>query len=141
MGSLAYRRSERIFTGGRDTLAECLSGSATGKLLYEHLGRESSKIAVLVTSLDGQTFPTQVVPKHYRDRADAENCFDRTQEPMGMERLRRPHPPPPDRGQNQRQHGLEVGLKGTPESAVFLEMNPSAKSPAVKRTQAPEIAV
>lgn len=36
----------------------------------------SGKIAVLVTSLDSIAFPTSVMPKHYRDRADAENCFD-----------------------------------------------------------------
>jgi len=35
----------------------------------------SGKIAVLVTSLDPQAFPATVIPKHYRDRADAENCF------------------------------------------------------------------
>jgi hypothetical protein len=33
------------------------------------------KIAVLVTSLDPEAYPTCVMPKHYRDRGDAENCF------------------------------------------------------------------
>jgi Transposase DDE domain len=41
------------------------------------------KIAVLVTSLDEQAFPTQVIPKHYRDRADAENCFDELKNQWG----------------------------------------------------------
>ncbi len=43
----------------------------------------SGKIAVLVTSLDEQAFPTQVIPKHYRDRADAENCFDELKNQWG----------------------------------------------------------
>ena len=45
--------------------------------------RWSGKIAVLVTSLDEQAFPTQVIPKHYRDRADAENCFDELKNQSG----------------------------------------------------------
>jgi hypothetical protein len=36
----------------------------------------SGKIAVLVTLLDKEAFPTQAMPRHYRDRADAENSFD-----------------------------------------------------------------
>jgi hypothetical protein len=43
----------------------------------------SGKIAVLVTSLDEEAFPTQVIPKHYRDRADAENCFDELKNQWG----------------------------------------------------------
>jgi hypothetical protein len=43
----------------------------------------SGKIAVLVTSLDPIAFPTQVMPKHYRDRADAENCFDELKNQWG----------------------------------------------------------
>lgn len=31
---------------------------------------------MLVTSLDPVAFATIVMPKHYRDRADAENCID-----------------------------------------------------------------
>ena len=38
---------------------------------------------MLVTSLDEQTFPTIVMPKHYRDRADAENCFDELKNQWG----------------------------------------------------------
>ncbi len=30
-----------------------------------------------------QAFPTQVIPKHYRDRADAENCFDELKNQWG----------------------------------------------------------
>ena len=41
------------------------------------------KIAVLVTSLDAVAFPTIVMPKHYRDRADAENCFDELKNQWG----------------------------------------------------------
>ena len=36
----------------------------------------SGKIAGLVTSLDPEVFPATVIAKHYRDRADVENCFD-----------------------------------------------------------------
>jgi hypothetical protein len=43
----------------------------------------SGKIAVLVSSLDAQAFPAQVIPKHYRDRADAENCFDELKNQWG----------------------------------------------------------
>jgi hypothetical protein len=43
----------------------------------------SGKIAVLVTSLDVIAFPAQVMPKHYRDRADAENCFDELKNQWG----------------------------------------------------------
>lgn len=43
----------------------------------------SGKIAVLVTSLDPVAFPTQVMPKQYRDRADAENNFDELKNQWG----------------------------------------------------------
>ena len=43
----------------------------------------SGKIAVLATSLDPEAFPTCVMPKHYRDRGDAENCFDELKNPWG----------------------------------------------------------
>lgn len=43
----------------------------------------SGKIAVLVTSLDALAFPTQAMPKHYRDRADAENGFDELKNQWG----------------------------------------------------------
>jgi hypothetical protein len=43
----------------------------------------SGKIAVLVTSLDVIAFPTQVMPKHYRDRGDAENGFDELKNQWG----------------------------------------------------------
>jgi hypothetical protein len=43
----------------------------------------SGKIAVLVSSLDPTAFPTIVMPKHYRDRADAENCFDELKNQWG----------------------------------------------------------
>ena len=43
----------------------------------------SGKIAVLVTSLDPEAFPTQVMPKQYRDRADAENSFDELKNQWG----------------------------------------------------------
>jgi hypothetical protein len=43
----------------------------------------SGKIAVLVTSLDPIAFPTTAMPKHYRDRADAENCFDELKNQWG----------------------------------------------------------
>ena len=43
----------------------------------------SGKIAVLVTSLDPEAFPTCVMPKHYRDRGDAENCFDELKNQWG----------------------------------------------------------
>ena len=43
----------------------------------------SGKIAVLVTSLDPRAFPTQSMPKQYRDRADAENSFDELKNQWG----------------------------------------------------------
>ncbi len=43
----------------------------------------SGKIAVLVTSLDARAFPPTAMPKHYRDRADAENCFDELKNQWG----------------------------------------------------------
>ena len=43
----------------------------------------SGKIAVLVTSLDPIAYPTTVMPKHYRERADAENCFDELKNQWG----------------------------------------------------------
>jgi len=43
----------------------------------------SGKISVLVTSLDIVAFPTQIMPKHYHDRGDAENCFDELKNQWG----------------------------------------------------------
>lgn len=43
----------------------------------------SGKIAVLVTSLDAQAYPAIAMPRHYRDRADAENCFDEIKNQWG----------------------------------------------------------
>jgi len=43
----------------------------------------SGKIAVLVTSLDARAYPAIIMPKHYRDRADAENCFDELKNQWG----------------------------------------------------------
>jgi len=41
------------------------------------------KISVLVTSMDGEAWPTVSLPKHYRDRGDAENCFDELKNQWG----------------------------------------------------------
>ena len=43
----------------------------------------SGKIAVLVTSLDIVAFPTESMPLHYRERADAENCYDELKNQWG----------------------------------------------------------
>lgn len=43
----------------------------------------SGKIAVLVTSLDEQGWPARLMPKQYRDRADAENNFDELKNQWG----------------------------------------------------------
>ena len=43
----------------------------------------SGKIAVLVTSLDEDAFPTRVMPKHYRNPGDAENNFDELKNQWG----------------------------------------------------------
>lgn len=43
----------------------------------------SGKIAVLVTSLDAQAYPATAMPRHYRDRSDAENCFDEIKNQWG----------------------------------------------------------
>lgn len=37
----------------------------------------------MVSSLDEIAFPTIVIPKHYRDRGDAENCFDELKNQWG----------------------------------------------------------
>ena len=41
------------------------------------------KISVLVSSLDERTFPTREMPRHYRERADAENSFDELKNQWG----------------------------------------------------------
>ena len=43
----------------------------------------SGKIAVLVTSLDIIAFPTQAMPRLYRERGDAENCYDELKNQWG----------------------------------------------------------
>ena len=43
----------------------------------------SGKIAVLVTSLDKEAWPTIIFPKQYRDRGDGENCYDELKNQWG----------------------------------------------------------
>ena len=43
----------------------------------------SGKIGVLVSSLDIAAYPVQVMPRFYRDRAAAENCFDELKNQWG----------------------------------------------------------
>ena len=43
----------------------------------------SGKIAVLVTSLDENHYPTGVMPRLYRERADCENVFDELKNQWG----------------------------------------------------------
>lgn len=43
----------------------------------------SGKIAVLVTSLDEQAYPTESMPPLYRERADCENVFDELKNQWG----------------------------------------------------------
>ena len=43
----------------------------------------SGKIAVLVSSLDPVDWPTLAMPRLYRERADAENCFDELKNQWG----------------------------------------------------------
>jgi hypothetical protein len=43
----------------------------------------SGKIAVLVTSLDEHAYPTAVMPRLYRERADCENVFDELKNQWG----------------------------------------------------------
>jgi hypothetical protein len=43
----------------------------------------SGKIAVLVTSLDGRTYPAQSLARLYRERADAENIYDELKNQWG----------------------------------------------------------
>ena len=38
---------------------------------------------MLVTSPDAESFPLQAMPRHYRERADAENCFDELKNQWG----------------------------------------------------------
>ncbi len=43
----------------------------------------SGKIAVLVTSLDERDYPTEAMPRLYRERADCENAFDELKNQWG----------------------------------------------------------
>jgi hypothetical protein len=43
----------------------------------------SGRIAVLVSSLDEHAFPLHSMPRLYRERADAENCFDELKNQWG----------------------------------------------------------
>ncbi len=43
----------------------------------------AGKIGVLVSSLDSAAFPKQIMPKQYRERADAENGFDELKNQWG----------------------------------------------------------
>tara|TARA_R110002111_G_scaffold237503_1_gene298815 strand:- start:107 stop:1696 length:1590 start_codon:yes stop_codon:yes gene_type:complete len=43
----------------------------------------SGKIAVLVTSLDPRNYPTEAMPRLYRERADCENVFDELKNQWG----------------------------------------------------------
>lgn len=56
---------------------------ADGKRWPESQAPWSGKIAVLVTSLDEQAFPTLAMPRLYRERADAENSFDELKNQWG----------------------------------------------------------
>lgn len=57
--------------------------NATGEGWQAQPAPWSGKIAVLVTSLDAVAFPTQCMPGHYRDRGDAENCYDELKNQWG----------------------------------------------------------
>jgi len=56
---------------------------ATGEGWDAHPTPWSGKIAVLVSSLDPQSFPTLCMPRLYRERADAENGYDELKNQWG----------------------------------------------------------
>lgn len=56
---------------------------AGGETWPEKAAPWSGKIAVLVTSLDLQAWPTLAMPRLYRERADAENAFDELKNQWG----------------------------------------------------------
>lgn len=64
----------------RDYLNLPMSG---GQAWPESAAPWSGKIAVLVTALDRLAYPTLAMPRLYRERADAENCFDELKNQWG----------------------------------------------------------
>jgi hypothetical protein len=57
--------------------------NATGEGWETDLAPWSGKIAVLVTSLEEQAYPTEAMPRLYRERADCENTFDELKNQWG----------------------------------------------------------
>jgi hypothetical protein len=68
---------------GKDRQSQPPLPNAKGKGWDAEATPWSGKIAVLVTSLDATAWPAVTMPKHYRDRADAENCFDELKNQWG----------------------------------------------------------
>jgi len=60
-----------------------LRGSKGERLEDQGPAPWSGRIAVLITSLDGQAYPTTAMPRLYRERADAENCYDELKNQWG----------------------------------------------------------
>jgi hypothetical protein len=56
---------------------------ADGQAWPESCAPWSGKIAVLVTSLNRVAYPSLAIPRLYRERADAENCFDELKNQWG----------------------------------------------------------
>ena len=57
--------------------------NATGGDWEAQVAPWSGKIAVLVTSLEEKDYPTESMPRLYRDRADCENAFDELKNQWG----------------------------------------------------------
>jgi hypothetical protein len=72
VGAQARRRRDHLSLPGAD--GEGWSGSAAPW---------SGRIAVLVTSLDGDAWPATAIARLYRERADAENVFDELKNQWG----------------------------------------------------------
>lgn len=60
-----------------------LRGSKGESLEVQSAAPWSGRIAVLITSLDEQAYPTTAMPRLYRDRADAENSYDELKNQWG----------------------------------------------------------
>ena len=68
---------------GKDRQSQNLLPQAIGEGWDPCATPWSGKIAVLVTSLDPQAHPASAMPRHYRERADAENAFDELKNQWG----------------------------------------------------------
>ena len=81
--SAGKRRKANKKRRGKDRQSQPPLPNASGSGWDSQATPWSGKIAVLVTSLDATAWPAVHIPKHYRDRGDAENCFDELKNQWG----------------------------------------------------------